>query len=79
MVKIPSFAQNKGHDMNILQRNDINKAGCTMASYIKKDVNSRAFDLNSLLVQTHLRFRYLAAYSKQPPMLGEYGRNKIKF
>ena len=79
MLKIPSFAQNKGHDMNSLQKNDINKAGCTMVIYIKKDVNTRAFTLNGLLVQTHLGFRCLAAYSKRPPMLGECGGNKIKF
>ena len=32
--------------------------------------------LNSSLVQTHLRFRYLRAYSKWRPMLGQHRLNK---
>ena len=43
----------------------------------KKEVNiSTVVALNSSLVQTHLRFRYLGAYSKWPPMLGQHRLNK---
>ena len=38
----------------------------------KEEVNISTFALNSSLVQTHLRFRYLRAYSKWRPLLGQH-------
>ena len=66
MQRMSPFAQNKGHDMNLQQNITIAGWCCAVAPYIeKKEVNiSTVVALNSSLVQTHLRFRYLGAYSK---------------